>query len=1116
MTNVRVRTAVKELRRYYGLNRANPYLSLGIGSSSSKSSNQLLADQPTVLDEFVDLTQIQGDIVKDFMDRLTTKSGTAPGVRSILERVKTLESDGNAAPKSGVPLLITPYVGFDAPNLNDMKDNPLANSPLKKSTRQGTRLPENKNYYTFDDSASVKGAKVSVIQIFSPINSQAATDTDIAALYLSSVNSLEASRAVPYMDISIATAVGIEQRGQPTPISLGRFLGIESKTSLTPGTADHALANGLPITTNYNLDVKPTKNRDGQPIEDIRLVTGVEIFTMPQTLVNADVAYNDLIPNGRVLDPFQPLLSLEGMKLSITGAGGLMSQRSGEITMILHDRARMDEIASLLSPSKFGKTRLIVTYGYSHPAGSQYSSPTSNEQMENAVGVLIDSMKVTEVFMISNISFSFSGQNVKINLQIAPVGAGELSSIDIVYADSPDIKNIKELLDIVNQGIAESNQTTLSKKFVAPSFMSNPNNIAGEGLNEEQLKALEELKKANYTGINRVIEDLFGKNGKGGKVQTLVKNKNQKLDEIFARMMSTPDPFLPSINVRDVNTADYVWNGKSAPMKNTSTYISLGKILSTFIGSSLVNSSNSSFSPENDEVQLIFHPFNRDAGGLQDFNTAQFVIDFDEFKEVIKARFDITGSMSLMKFLALIKRFFLGDLGSIGYGLLDSKQRRIFKIDAEKGGRARAEPKASGARQSSSAQPAELKQGQVQPVVAPLYQDVPVVGPGPTREAAASQKRAPVSNNTTSTARSLTKPKSYEEVLEESKKENLRTLYDVSPSASVTFRPPDVHFFVESIPKSIGWEDDPNKTSGIVIKIHVIDRACSTMSHIGEFLNSMSNGQIIPIEKRPTNVQSFPYTSAHSVYATGFFQSLSRENLIKPINMNEIMDEVQKRKETLEIDKSVLEDLASNYLLFNGNINNAKEIIKKSYSSLIYGSETSGLMSLSFSSENDPQLTSTMLIRSGREENVHSKERDGVPIMIMPASITAETLGCPYLSFAQFFYMDLGTNTDVDNVYSVTSIDHSIESGKFTTSIKMTHFMSYGVFRPLSEELKRTALAAFLAKFNVKKNTQSRPRTGGGKNPTGSPVNQAPAAQSNTTSPVFSDYTRSRFRLGIL
>lgn len=1069
MTNVRVRTAVKELRRYYELNRANPYLSLGIGSSSSKSSNQLLADQPTVLDEFVDLTQVQGDIVKDFMDRLTTKSTTAPGVRSILERVKTLELDGNAAPKSGVPLLITPYVGFDAPNLNDMKDNPLANSPLKKSTRQGTRLPENKNYYTFDDSASVKGAKVSVIQIFSPINSQAATDTDIAALYLSSVNSLEASRAVPYMDISIATAVGIEQRGQPTPISLGRFLGIESKTSLTPGTADHALANGLPVITNYNLNVNPTNNKDGQPIEDIKIVTGVEIFTMPQTLVNADVAYNDLIPNGRVLDPFQPLLSLEGMKLSIIGAGGLMSQRTGEITMILHDRARMDEIASLLSPSKFGKTRLIVTYGYSHPAGSQYSSPTSNGQVENAVGVLIDSMKVTEVFMISNISFSFSGQNVKINLQIAPVGAGELSSIDIVYADSPDIKNIKELLDIVNQGIAESNQTTLSKKFVAPSFMSSPNNIAGEGLNEEQLKALEELKKANYTGINRVIEDLFGKNGKGGKVQTLVKNKNQKLDEIFARMMSTPDPFLPSINIRDVNTADYVWDGKSAPVKNTSVYISLGKILSTFIGSSLVNSSNSSFSPETDEVQLIFHPFNRDAGGLQDFNTAQFVIDFNEFKEVIKARFDITGSMSLMKFLALIKRFFLGDLGSIGYGLLDSKQRRIFKLDAEKGGRARAEPKAAAA----------------------------------------------ISTPANAT-RSLAKTKSYEEVLEESKKENLRTLYDVSPSASVTFRPPDIHFFVESIPKSTGWEDDLNKTSGIVIKIHVIDRACSTMSHIGEFLNSMSNGQIIPIEKRPTDVHSFPYTSAHSVYATGFFQSLSREKLIKPINMNEIMDEVQKRKETLEIDKSVLEDLASNYLLFNGNINNAKEIIKKSYSSLIYGSETSGLMSLSFSSENDPQLTSAMLVRSGREEDVHSKERDGVPIMIMPASITAETLGCPYLSFAQFFYMDLGTNTDVDNVYSVTSINHSIESGKFTTSIKMTHFMSYGVFRPLSEEMKRTALAAFLSKFNVKKNTQAKPKASGGKNPAGSPVNQAPAAQSNTTIPVFNDYVRDRFRYGVL
>ena len=182
MTNARVRSAVDQLRQYYGIGSNNPYVRLRRATPDSRSRNRLLSEQPTVLDEFVDFVQPHGSVVKDFMDRVTTKSGTAPGVQSILERCKALKSDDGTMPE--IPMLVTPYV--ESSTLAEMQENPLANSPVNKSTRQGARLPENGSFYTFDDASinasSERKPRVSVLQLFSPVNSQSATDTDIAAL----------------------------------------------------------------------------------------------------------------------------------------------------------------------------------------------------------------------------------------------------------------------------------------------------------------------------------------------------------------------------------------------------------------------------------------------------------------------------------------------------------------------------------------------------------------------------------------------------------------------------------------------------------------------------------------------------------------------------------------------------------------------------------------------------------------------------------------------------------------------------------------------------------------------------------------------------------------------
>ena len=44
-------------------------------------------------------------------------------------------------------------------------------------------------------------------------------------------------------------------------------------------------------------------------------------------------------------------------------------------------------------------------------------------------------------------------------------------------------------------------------------------------------------------------------------------------------------------------------------------------------------------------------------------------------------------------------------------------------------------------------------------------------------------------------------------------------------------------------------------------------------------------------------------------------------------------------------------------------------------------------------------------------------------------------LGCPLVRYGQQFFIDLKTNTNLDNVYGVTRITHTFTPGNFTTEL---------------------------------------------------------------------------------
>jgi len=492
---------------------------------------------------------------------------------------------------------------------------------------------------------------VSVIQVFPATGNVSNADSAVAALFLTSVSTLEMSRAVPYIDILMITNEGEDSTLKQ--MSLGRWLlGPTSKDKSNVLTAD--FSDYKSITTKIDDEVKRIETA----------AAAMEIFTSPQTLTN--------IPTGPLTnDPFRPFMSLEELSFNVAGAGGMFSFKTGEMKIKLHDKTKLGSITPLVTPGGLGSIKLVITYGWSHPDGKSHKRK-SDADASNRVGELIDAMRTTEVYMVHNSEMTFEDNGeVSIDAKIAMVGGNEVSKIDITL---PSVVRLATRLDDVFKdinkmlrGLRESRGTAVGKLSQSNTLDATTNLNSALNVSAKDVRALlawtvKSKKNKDIKEIGAELGKLFTKKGKQqGKLAELAKTRDNALDKIIQNLKETPDPWLRKPLGMTINSG-----GKFAAArlkKNKQTHASLGKIISVFVGESL--KSTNQFS----EVQLVFHAFNDSASLMQDFNIAQFPIQIAAFQTVIKEKFSKRGSMTVQNFLGILEAYFISDLAANAYGM---------------------------------------------------------------------------------------------------------------------------------------------------------------------------------------------------------------------------------------------------------------------------------------------------------------------------------------------------------------------------------------------------------------------------------------------------------------
>lgn len=132
-----------------------------------------------------------------------------------------------------------------------------------------------------------------------------------------------------------------------------------------------------------------------------------------------------------------------------------------------------------------------------------------------------------------------------------------------------------------------------------------------------------------------------------------------------------------------------------------------------------------------------------------------------------------------------------------------------------------------------------------------------------------------------------------------------------------------------------------------------------------------------------------------------------------------------------------------------------KKIFQQSYPVLSFdGSGSTVIKSIQVSNNMDAATTTHLVLQS-----TDNKQNDSLMqksyTRVVPGKITMESLGFPLAEVHQTFFIDMNTGTDIDNLYHITTVNHSIDPGSFKTSYELSTADNYGSHENIFTELEK-------------------------------------------------------------
>jgi len=763
-------------------------------------------------------------------------------------------------------------------------------------------------------------------------------------------------------------------------------------------------------------DVKPIKEGNQST------TTGMELFTMPQTMINMDYDQETAPRYNAVLNKTLPFGTISSFTADIKPSTGLFSFRTATLTLKIFDRSRLVEIADFLNPKLYQATTIWATYGWRAPA--QTKSSTDNE--ENVYSSFInENMMKREAYGVRNSSISIDSSGIAtVTLSLFTKGMSEMIEVSPTLGSAEfeleqaefeyrlrEIKTLAEALGLSN--FTSGAKDIRGSQVIGAALGGTIPNIDKQTLNSELAVVRNALKSNADPRVAEFlskVESAFGIVGNSTKTQSLV-----QLDTVAARTTANrfsalkndeaPDFFAIAPGKFDKDQGNVVTHpltklyeklakqqnprgrqGQLANLIKGYGDVSFARLFAVYFASAARTIENAE--PIVDEYQIIFYNFNDHAGTVANVNIGDFPIDTAALeKKYAEAVVQKKGErMTLVNFLEVVRESQFGDIKNMAFGFSD--------LYDEKGALKKDQDDVLLQRQISNE---GLGSAFVMPAVDFFVETAYVVSDG-TRTS------------------------------------DLLTSFEAAATSQAS-----------------GIKSNRDAGSSKIIRIHVYDKAGTPHKSAVDILRDDS-GAFVEVESS--------WKNKFRADAKNIFRQKEptppNKKTVDPVVTNTFNSKSNQASSTIDgaqLNTPVKVRSAG----FGGPGTSGKvrfEAVKRELTrhtpSIIIGTNGTAVKNVSYSSNQDALISTIMMLKNQKSSDNPSlpngSGQGDLPLRVIPGQLSLSTMGCPTVEYMQQYFVDLGTGTTIDNMYNVIGVSHTISPGNFTSEITFGFYDSYGKY----------------------------------------------------------------------
>jgi hypothetical protein len=827
-----------------------------------------------------------------------------------------------------------------------------------------------------------------VIATKDPYMSPATKDAEVVEYFLNYTPSFAAAQMVPFLDIQFHFLKPAQEKDNLTFPSTLRFLMGSNITSTIDNDRIMFEASGTTV---------PQDQGGG-----FDAMSGLEIFLAPQTLVNMDNL--DVLGTNRLVrpKPFLPFASIEGFDVTIQNAGaGAFANKKGNLKLKIHDKSRMSEFSEIVRGQVgFMGTTIETTYGWRAPMGS------NTDRITNDYARFVnENMTATVTWSVVNVNFSFdaTGQ-VSAVLELVSKAAADLRKVHV--SDGGNSGASKQFDALVQQVAELQRKASQDPKFGLAGTPLQVLNTAATTGNFTDFKA-EDLA----TAVNNITTSLANNSQLTPEDQRALKDALTKLtsgDFTYSKVSATignevqvkfetlsgEDPFLAFVDgTTESSKLKYFNSDLIAAVKG-------------FKGSLAQRSEAIAASKKEDKDNK--RPFGFTI--KDDASAASFGKLFLNFAVP-----------------AIAKSRICRDLQIIFYSLNDScgplsgHSVAEFPVDVMKFSYAYAETVRESGTDSLTLE------AFFRLLVDNQVVDQTAIGYGMNRFYPPFTGGSNESNSRG----------------EEDKAKKLETENGLAAWTKRygVLKPPMLEIFVETgrIPVTAGGTTSQN----VIKRIHIYDKQNNPYKFVQDVIDT-GDGQLTVGGAKNRTDQLSKIISSN-------FNSTNQDKLKK------LLDDLKAAKD----DKAAAAALAANGVpqdqvnSYTGisapntdsarlprNVQSFKEQLMRFVPNIMIGANGTLVQTVNVASKTDGQQAAINIInaskgyQSGKAVMSSNglEENNNLPMRSQPVSVSLTSHGVPIARLYQTYFIDFGTGTSIDNIYSCNTLTHSLVPGKFTTT----------------------------------------------------------------------------------